>query len=119
MKQQKNKNTEMCHDKDTVYEITPKMNDVDGVEEVFKALSDPTRLRIAYALTLAEELCVQDVAQIIGSSSATASHHLRMLRMMKLAKQRREGKMIFYSLDDDHVRQLVYIAMIHAKEGEK
>ena len=85
------------------------------VELIFKALADATRLKIAYALTLAKELCVCDVAHIIGSSSATASHHLRLLRNMKLAKIRREGKLVFYSLDDDHVRQLVYIAMIHAK----
>lgn len=108
----------ICHDEETVHEIMPKIADVEGVEEIFKALADPTRLKIAYALTLAKELCVHDVASIIGSSVATASHHLRLLRMMKLAKQRREGKMVFYSLDDDHVRQLVYIAMIHIKEGD-
>ncbi len=100
-----------------VNQIKPKMSDVIGVEKIFKALADPTRLKIAYALTLSKELCVCDVANIIESSSATASHHLRLLYTMKLAKQRREGKLIFYSLDDDHVRQLVYIAMIHAKEG--
>jgi len=114
----KSKDAVVCHDEQTVGEITPKMADVDGVEEIFKALADPTRLKIAYALTLAEELCVHDVASVIGASDATASHHLRLLRTMKLAKQRREGKMIFYSLDDDHVRQLVYIAMIHAREGD-
>lgn len=108
-----------CHDEQTVRTITPKIEEITGVEEIFKALADPTRLKIAYALTLAEELCVHDVASVIGASSATASHHLRLLRTMNLAKQRREGKMIFYSLDDDHVRQLVYIAMIHAKEGEE
>lgn len=104
---------------DIVNQIKPKINDVLGVETIFKALADPTRLKIAYALTLTEELCVCDVANIIDSSSATASHHLRLLYTMKLAKLRREGKLVFYSLDDDHVRQLVYLAMVHAKEGEK
>src|SRR5699024_7496483 len=105
----KSKNAAICHDEQTVNEITPKMSDVDGVEEIFKALADPTRLKIAYALTLAEELCVHDVASVIGASDAltlaeelcvhdvasvigasdaTASHHLRLLRTMKLAKQR-------------------------------
>ena len=105
------------HAEEIVNQIQPKMEEVTGVELIFKALSDATRLKIAYALTLTKELCVHDVANIIESSSATASHHLRFLRDMKLTKSRKEGKLVFYSLDDDHVRQLVYIAMIHAKEG--
>lgn len=107
-----------CYDEEKVKRIQSQVEDVSGVEAIFKALSDPTRLKIAYALTLAKELCVCDVASIIGSTTATASHHLRLLRTMKLAKYRKEGKLVFYALDDDHVRQLVYIAMIHAKEGE-
>lgn len=108
-----------CHDEEKVDRIKPQINDVDGVEEIFKALSNGTRLKIAYALTLAKELCVHDVANIISSSTATASHHLRLLNDMKLAKTRREGKLVFYSLDDDHVRQLVYIAIVHANEGDE
>lgn len=108
-----------CHDEEKVKQIKPRIDDVADVELIFKALSDGTRFKIAYALTLAKELCVHDVANIIGSSTATASHHLRVLRNMKLAKHRKKGKMVFYSLDDDHVRQLVYIAIIHAKEGEE
>lgn len=121
-KKQINNTVETCdtfqYDEEIVNRIQPKMEQVDGVEAIFKALSDPTRLKIAYALTLAQELCVCDVATIIGSSTATASHHLRLLRTMKLAKSRRKGKLVFYSLDDDHVRQLVYIAMVHAKEDD-
>lgn len=104
-------------DDQKVNNIKPKMSDVIGVEQIFKALSDATRLKIAYALTLEKELCVCDVANIIGATTATASHHLRLLSNMKLAKHRKEGKLVFYSLDDDHVRQLVSIAMVHAKEG--
>ncbi|MGM8365041.1 ArsR/SmtB family transcription factor [Virgibacillus sp. W0181] len=107
-----------CYDEEKVNRIQPKIEEVSGVDSIFKALSDPTRLKIAYALTLAKELCVCDVANIIGSTTATASHHLRLLRTMKLAKYRKEGKLVFYSLDDDHVRQLVYIAMVHAKEDQ-
>src|SRR5690625_1140739 len=99
-----------------VYRTNLKCYYVTGNEEYFKELTDPTRLKIAYALTLTKELCVHDVASIINASTSTASHHLRLLRDMKLAKHRREGKMVFYSLDDDHVRQLVYIAIVHANE---
>ncbi|MDY0410374.1 ArsR/SmtB family transcription factor [Virgibacillus soli] len=106
------------YDEDKVTRIQPLMKDVDGVEQIFKALADSTRLKICYALTLEKELCVCDVANIIGATSATASHHLRYLRNMDLAKSEQKGKLVFYSLKDDHVRQLVYIAMIHAKEGE-
>ncbi|WP_173916876.1 metalloregulator ArsR/SmtB family transcription factor [Halobacillus sp. Marseille-Q1614] len=105
-----------CYDEQLVNRIQPQIEEVSGVELIFKALSDATRLKIAYALTLESELCVCDVANIIGSTTATASHHLRLLRNMKLAKYRKKGKLVFYSLADDHVRQLVSIAMIHAKE---
>lgn len=106
-----------CFDEEKVNKIKPLIDDVEDVEQIFKALSDRTRLKIAYALTLTDELCVHDVAHIIDSTTATASHHLRLLRNLKLAKSRKKGKVVFYSLDDDHVRQLVYIAMVHAKEG--
>ncbi|WP_318246153.1 metalloregulator ArsR/SmtB family transcription factor [Halobacillus halophilus] len=105
-----------CYDEELVERVQPKMDEVLGVELIFKALSDSTRLKIAYALTLEEELCVCDVANIIRSTNATASHHLRLLRNMGLAKYRKEGKLVFYSLADEHVHQLVNIAMIHAHE---
>nr|WP_305038442.1 metalloregulator ArsR/SmtB family transcription factor [Halobacillus sp. Nhm2S1] len=105
-----------CYDEELVQRVQPKMEEVIGVELIFKALSDATRLKIAYALTLENELCVCDVANIIGSTTATASHHLRLLRNMKLAKYRKEGKLVFYSLADEHVHQLVSIAIQHSKE---
>ncbi|MCW1927529.1 ArsR/SmtB family transcription factor [Bhargavaea beijingensis] len=107
----------VCYDEEKVSRIRSKIDQVSGVEMIFKALADATRLKIAYALTLEKELCVCDVAQIIGATTATASHHLRLLRNMGLARYRKEGKMVFYSLEDDHVRQLVAIAMIHEQEG--
>lgn len=94
---------------------------VEGIEEaaaLFKALADETRVKIVYALTREDELCVCDVAGIIGSSSATASYHLRLLDAMRLAKRRRRGKMVFYSLLDDHVRQLVDVALAHIRETD-
>ncbi|MCM3117189.1 metalloregulator ArsR/SmtB family transcription factor [Neobacillus sp. MER 74] len=87
-----------------------------AVSQIFKALSDDTRIKIALALSEEEELCVCDVANIVGSTTATASHHLRLLRNLGLAKYRKEGKLVFYSLDDDHVKQLIQIAFEHQKE---
>ncbi|KQL18171.1 ArsR/SmtB family transcription factor [Cytobacillus solani] len=106
-----------CFDEEKVNRIQKRVDEVNGVELLFKALSDSTRIKIAYALTIENELCVCDVANIIGSSTATASHHLRLLRDLGLAKHRKEGKLVFYSLADDHVHQLVSIALIHSKEG--
>ncbi|MEH7081204.1 metalloregulator ArsR/SmtB family transcription factor [Neobacillus drentensis] len=87
-----------------------------AVSQIFKALADDTRIKIAYALSEEDELCVCDVANIVGSTTATASHHLRLLRNLGLAKYRKEGKLVFYSLDDDHVKQLIQIAFEHQKE---
>jgi len=108
-----------CYDEEKVQRLQAQIDEIHGVELLFKALSDATRLKIAYALTLEEELCVCDVANIIGSTAATASHHLRFLRNMGLAKYRKEGKLVFYSLKDDHVRQLVSVALEHAKEVDE
>ncbi|WRP07948.1 metalloregulator ArsR/SmtB family transcription factor [Rossellomorea aquimaris] len=89
------------------------------VAEIFKALSDQTRAKIAYALTIEEELCVCDVANIVDASTATASHHLRLLKKQGLAKFRKKGKLVYYSLDDHHVKQLIEIALTHQVEVEE
>jgi ArsR family transcriptional regulator, lead/cadmium/zinc/bismuth-responsive transcriptional repressor len=89
---------------------------IHDVSTLFKALSDETRMKIAYALTIEEELCVCDVANIVGATSATTSHHLRHLKNLGLAKYRKEGKLVYYSLDDDHVKQLIHIAFEHLEE---
>jgi DNA-binding transcriptional ArsR family regulator len=98
-----------------VQEQVDQVNIID-VTKIFKALSDETRMKIAFALTLEEELCVCDVAHIAGATTATASHHLRHLKNLGLAKYRKEGKLVYYSLDDDHVKQLIHIAFAHQKE---
>lgn len=94
----------------------PVNTDLKEVATLFKALADDTRLKIAFALTYEEELCVCDVAAVIGSSIATASHHLRYLKDHSLAKSHRQGKLMYYSLSDDHVHKLVTIAYEHARE---
>ena len=107
-----------CYDEEKVKRVQASLETVEprDTAQLFKALADPTRLKIAYALVQEDELCVCDVANIINSSLSTASHHLRLLRNMGLAKYRKEGKLVFYSLDDDHVKQLVQLAFDHSKE---
>ena len=84
--------------------------------ETFKVLGDPTRVRILHALSW-EELCVCDIASLLGSSQSAISHQLRLLRASKLVKYRKEGKMVYYTLDDDHVRSLLAEGLGHIEEG--
>lgn len=107
-----------CDEQERVQYLRSAMDNEDftGTAQLFKGLADPTRLKIAYALVKEVELCVCDVAAIIQSSVATASHHLRLLRNMGLAKSRRKGKLVYYSLEDNHVKQMVQLAMEHQKE---
>ena len=107
-----------CYDEEKVNRIQEELQkeDISSVAQLFKALADENRAKISYALCQDEELCVCDVANIIGSSVATASHHLRTLNKQGVVKFRKEGKLAFYSLDDDHIRQIMMIALAHKKE---
>jgi ArsR family transcriptional regulator, lead/cadmium/zinc/bismuth-responsive transcriptional repressor len=109
-----------CFDEEKVTRVKKELTKQHTMEvsKLFKALADDTRVKIAYSLRVEEELCVCDVANIVGCSVATASHHLRLLRNLGLATYRKEGKLVFYSLDDEHVKQLVDIAFTHQKEVE-
>ena len=99
-----------------VKEQLHKQNSME-VSKIFKALSDDTRVKIAYALTVEEELCVCDVANIIGSTTATASHHLRLLRNLGLAQYRKEGKLVYYSIQNVYFKNLIDVAFSQYKEG--
>ncbi len=101
-----------CSDREKVDRIRELVYITKDMAMTFKALADDTRLKIVYALSL-EELCVCDVAGIIGCTVATASHHLRFLRNSGLASYRREGKMVFYSLKDQCVRSIINAALEH------
>lgn len=83
--------------------------------ELFKVFGDSTRIRILYALFEAE-LCVGDMAQLLGLSQTAVSHQLRVLKTNKLVRCRREGKSIFYSLADDHVRRIINQGLEHVGE---
>ncbi|MDQ0159242.1 ArsR/SmtB family transcription factor [Alkalibacillus salilacus] len=89
-----------------------------SVTQLFKVLADPTRVKIAQALTIEDELCVCDVAAVTETSVATASHHLRTLKQHGLTKTRKHGKNSYYSLDDHHVVQLIQVAVEHQHEQE-
>lgn len=89
---------------------------VQLVADTFRVLGDPTRLRIVDALSR-HELCVCDLALIVGATQSTVSHSLRALRQMRLVKYRRDGKIAYYSLDDEHIAQLLPLAFQHAEAG--
>ncbi|MGI6611520.1 MAG: ArsR/SmtB family transcription factor [Limnochordia bacterium] len=98
-----------------VGQLRADLERVGGVSEIFKVLGDETRTRIVWALSCCE-LCVCDIAALLGVSSSSVSHHLRLLRSLRLVKYRREGKMAYYSLDDDHIVQLIRAALDHYEE---
>lgn len=83
--------------------------------DTFKILGDPTRIKIAFALSK-EELCVCDIANLLGVSQSAVSHSLRTLRQMKLVKFRREGKIAYYTLDDEHIVSLLEEGFRHVEE---
>ena len=83
--------------------------------ELFRVFGDSTRIKILYAL-FESELCVNDIAQVVGISQSAVSHQLRVLKTSKLVKFRREGKAMYYSLDDDHVRSMIALGMEHTEE---
>jgi len=93
----------------------PGERHITALAETFKVLSDPTRLRIVLALSM-EELCVCDLAAVVGLSVSAVSHQLRLLKGHKLVAYRKEGKQVFYRLDDDHVINLINEAASHVQE---
>lgn len=107
-----------CYNAETVERVQEKMKheDISGIARIFKVLADENRAKIAFALSQEEELCVCDVANVIGSSVATASHHLRALKKMGLANYRKEGKLAFYSLGNSHIKQLLSLTSTYQKE---
>lgn len=83
-----------------------------GIAEIFKALGDPTRVKIIYFL-LSKELCVHDLGARIGMEQSAVSHQLRYLRDLHIVKRRKEGKTVYYSLDDEHIEQIFVQTMGH------
>ncbi len=84
------------------------------ISETFKVLSDPTRVKIIYLLS-EQELCVHDLATLLEASQSATSHHLKILRMMHLVKDRKVGRSVYYSLDDEHVLTLFQECLDHVR----
>lgn len=114
-----------CLDKHIHREAVERALDsmVDGwtatrLAQLFAALSDPTRVRLISAL-LAGELCVHDLAATLVMSQSAVSHQLRLLRSLSLVRYRKEGRVVFYSLDDEHVEHLLRMGLEHIRHPEK
>ena len=85
---------------------------IDLLGKIFKAMGDPSRLKILYILSKSP-LCVCDIADVLDMTQSLVSHHLRSLRNLKLVKFKRQGKQVIYSLDDDHVLDLINEGLDH------
>lgn len=96
----------------------PDEDKLYDLAELFKVFGDSSRIRILFVLFEAE-VCVCDIAQVLSMTQSAVSHQLRILKQNKLVKCRREGKSIFYSLADSHVRTIIAQGMDHISEGTK
>ena len=90
---------------------------VEALADTFRVLGDPTRVRILDALS-SGELCVCDIASLVGISESAASHQLRLLRGMRLVRPRRAGRLVYYAVDDQHILELLRQALTHVEEPE-
>lgn len=104
-----------CPSNGNIEELKEKVLEVAGLSEIFKVLGDETRTKILYLLS-AQKLCVCDIAVILDMSLPAVSHHLRLLKAFRLVKYAREGKMVYYSLDDEHIINLIREAQDHFAE---
>ena len=98
-----------------VLEQQPDDEILYDLAELFKVFGDSTRIKILYSM-FEHELCVNDIAGLLNLSQSSVSHQLRILKTSKLVKFRREGKSIYYSLDDEHVRAIISMGMEHVEE---
>ena len=102
---------------DLLTKIKAKLDEEEGIEDlakIYKALGDPSRLKIIYVLSKSP-LCVCDIATLLDMTQSSISHHLRILRDLKLVKCKKEGKLVIYSLDDDHVLRLLEEGIEHIR----
>ena len=118
MKETKTNPEEKIIDQSAAERILNSMPDDEylcDLSECFRIFGDSTRIKILFAL-FEEELCVGDIAAILNLSQSSVSHQLRILKDNKLVKFRRDGKSIYYALDDDHVRSILKLGMEHVEE---
>jgi ArsR family transcriptional regulator, lead/cadmium/zinc/bismuth-responsive transcriptional repressor len=93
------------------------LDDVERITEQFRLIGEPTRVRLLYALVEAGEMCVCDLAAVVEAPETSVSHALRLLRMAGIVRTRRDGRMIFYSLTDAHVRLLLDVTAEHLRHS--
>ena len=105
----------MQEKKSSIMENMPEDEYLYDLADLFRIFGDTTRIRILYSL-FDGELCVNDISTVLGLTQSSVSHQLRILKDSKLVKFRRDGKSIFYSLDDDHVRSILNLGMEHLEE---
>lgn len=98
-----------------VLEVMPEQEELQNLAEFFRVFGDSTRIRILYALSQSE-LCVCDIASLLGMGQSAISHQLRILKQMRLVKFRREGKSVLYSLADSHIETILAQGMEHIRE---
>lgn len=104
---------------DVVYRVKANMPEEEtlyDLAELFKVFGDSTRVKILYALHEAE-MCVCDIAVLLNMTQSAISHQLRVLKQARLVKNRRDGKVVYYSLDDDHIKGIFDLGLIHIKEN--
>ena len=101
-----------------VLERLPAPELFQDLAETFKVLSDPGRVRLISALLEAGELCVCDLAAVTGLSQTACSHNLRLLRSSRLVRYRKQGRNVYYSLDDAHIRLLLEVGLQHVSHDE-
>ena len=101
---------------DEVRQVMPQDEMLYDLAELFKVFGDTTRIKILYAL-FSKEMCVCDIADLLGMTHSAISHQLRVLKQARLVKFRKEGKVVYYSLDDEHISTLYEIAKKHIEEG--
>lgn len=114
-------NVDLCQCKEVQEQVVENIKEaipdeaiVQKLAELFKVFGDGTRLKIIYAL-LQKELCVCDICEIVEMSQSSVSHQLRLLKTTGLVKYRKEGKTVFYSLDDEHVNSIFSVGLSHIK----
>ena len=100
---------------ETTYMKKIDENELYDLAELFKVFGDSTRIRILHEL-LGGEMCVQDIAAALNMTQSAISHQLKILKQSKLIKARRDGKMIYYSLADDHVKTIISCGLEHVEE---
>lgn len=99
-----------------VKETLPRDEILNDLSQLFKVFGDNTRIKIIYSLSK-EEMCVCDIAALLNMNQSAISHQLKVLRQSKLVKYRREGKVVYYSLDDEHIEEILKMGLLHISEG--